>query len=386
MNRYKLLRVTTVPVSLKLLLAGQPEFFGRKGFEVLTASADGPERKDLLNEGVRHAIVPMTRKITPLRDIYALIKMVGVIRSFKPDIIHTHTPKAGLIGMLASWICGVKVRMHTVAGLPLMESTGIKRKLLILTERITYACATRVYPNSTGLKTFINQNISDSGKIYVLGHGSTNGIDVSYFKQSDELLVKARYIRKEHKIPPDAFVFCFVGRIVNDKGIREIIGAFKRLQAEETRPVYITLVGNFEQNLNPLDEADMQFLRTGSGIILTGFKEDVRPYILAADAFLFPSYREGFPNVVLQACALERCCIVSDINGCNEIIRHQQTGLLIRPKDVHAVFEAMRYVLDKKPEAAQLARYSRQFVSKNFDQQAVWNALLLEYKTLLEVG
>src|SRR5690606_9683572 len=138
--------ITTVPISLKLLLRGQLHFMMAEGFEVMAVSSDGPEVDSLLQEGITHRVVRMTRTIAPLSDLVALIKLVSVIRTFKPDIVHTHTPKAGLLGMLAAWICRVPIRLHTVAGLPLMERRGFVRAVLVLTEKITYACATAVYP------------------------------------------------------------------------------------------------------------------------------------------------------------------------------------------------------------------------------------------------
>ncbi len=385
MSRLKLLRVTTVPVSLKLLLQGQPEHFSRQGFDVLTASAAGPETAYLKSKGIQHAVVPMTRKITPWRDLLSLWKMIRLIRTFKPDIVHTHTPKAGLIGMLAAWVCGVNVRMHTVAGLPLMERSGLIRAILVQTERITYACATGVYPNSSGLREYIQQHISRSAKIRVLGRGSTNGIDMVRFTPSVAMHQQASMVRARFNIPVNAFVFCFVGRIVKDKGIAELVSAARKLLSVSEAPVYVMLVGSFEEDLDPLGGSDMQFLQSHPNVILTGFQEDVRPYVLASDVFVFPSYREGFPNVILQACALERCCIVSDINGCNEIVEHQNTGLVVRPKDELALFEAMKFALDHPGQMVEFGKRARASVAEYFDQKTLWHQLLVEYLRQIEI-
>src|SRR6187551_3696016 len=151
----RLVRITTVPISLHLLLQGQFRYMREHGFDVITMSADGKEVADVIKDGTPHIVIPMTRKITPLQDFKCLFKLIVEIKKLKPDIVHTHTPKAGLLGMIASWACRVPVRLHTVAGLPLMESSGPKRYLLDLAERLTYACAHIVYPNSQGLKVFI---------------------------------------------------------------------------------------------------------------------------------------------------------------------------------------------------------------------------------------
>jgi hypothetical protein len=193
MKKTRLLRITTVPISLHLLLRGQFRFMQEQGYEVYTMSADGKEIPEVLKEGVQHILVPMTRKITPLQDIKCLWKMINVIRSIRPDIVHTHTPKAGLLGMMAAWLCGVPVRMHTVAGLPLVESSGLKRFILVATERLTYFCATRVYPNSVGLQDFMLQSLGvKNDKLKIIGKGSSNGIDTGYFKKSDVLLNQSK--------------------------------------------------------------------------------------------------------------------------------------------------------------------------------------------------
>lgn len=389
-NKPRLLRITTVPISLKFLLRGQLTFFRQQGFEVLAVSADGPEVADLQKEGIEHRTVAMTRQITPFRDLVCLWQLIRLIRKFKPHIVHTHTPKAGLLGMLAAWICHVPVRLHTVAGLPLMEARGMKRWLLIGTEKITYACAQYVYPNSMGLKTFLHDRLSvNETLVKVIGKGSTNGIDVSYFTRTPALQQEADRLRERYGITQNDCVFCFVGRIVKDKGMRELVGAFKKLIATERndRPgaprFFLLLVGPFEQELDPLDEEDYAFLQSHPSVILAGYQGDVRPWIIASDIFVFPSYREGFPNVVMQACCLEVPCIVSDINGCNEIIQHGKTGLIVPPKNTEALYQAMRELLNSPDSRKDFAREARAFIAENFSQHFVWAALLDEYRLQL---
>ncbi|HYC85034.1 MAG TPA: glycosyltransferase, partial [Chryseosolibacter sp.] len=168
-DKPRLLRVTTVPISLKLLLKGQLSFFANQGFDVLAASSPGPEVDALGQQGVAHAAIPMTRKITPLRDLQSLWQLVRLMHRYKPVIVHTHTPKAGLLGMIAAWMCRVPIRLHTVAGLPLMEAAGLKRQVLLVTERLTYLCATHVYPNSRGLQDFIVSHIRTRTPVSVIG-------------------------------------------------------------------------------------------------------------------------------------------------------------------------------------------------------------------------
>jgi glycosyltransferase involved in cell wall biosynthesis len=394
----RLLRITTVPISLKYLLGGQLTFFQEQGFEVCAVSAEGSEVTEIERES-KHKVIPMTREITPLQDLYCLWLLIRLILKLKPDIVHTHTPKAGLLGMIAAWICRVPVRMHTVAGLPLMEAKGFKRKMLELTEKITYACATHVYPNSQGLLKFIDSGfrIPDTGyripdiadpkpeilnqKFKIIGKGSSNGIDTTFFSRTDALSHDAKSIRQKHGIAETDFVFSFVGRLVKDKGLVELVVAFQKLNL----PSRLLLVGPFEDHLDPLPDEVMTFLKNDSRVILAGFQKDVRPWMMAADGFVFPSYREGFPNVVMQAACLELPVIVSDINGCNELIVRDETGWVVPAKNAVQLLLAMKEMSADKEKGMRMAKKARKFVVANFDRAYVWEELLKEYRANLKM-
>lgn len=382
----RLLRITTVPISLKLLLRGQPEFFTKQGFDVLTVSADGKEVADIKASGIAHEVVPMTRKITPWQDLKCVWMLVKIIKRYQPDIVHTHTPKAGLLGMLAAWLCNVSSRMHTVAGLPVMESKGVKKVILKITERLTYFWANGVYPNSTGLLRYMQLELGadNSTKFKIIGKGSSNGIDTEFFQRTEYLKSVAHDIHKRYEISADEIVFSFVGRIVRDKGIGEFVQAFQGLQRKFPGIRFrMLLVGPFEQDLDPLDEATYQFLQTSKHVILAGFQGDVRPWLMASDIFVFPSYREGFPNVVMQAGCLELPCIVSDINGCNEIIQQNINGLIVPPKSASQLEEAMEKLVESAELRRKLGAGARTFITRHFEQHVVWSALLKEYKCKL---
>jgi glycosyltransferase involved in cell wall biosynthesis len=382
-RKRRLLRITTVPISLKLLLRGQLQYFQNAGYEVLAVSGEGKEIEAIRKEGIPHQRIPMTRKITPLQDLISLLKIMRVIKRFKPDIVHTHTPKAGLLGMIAAFFCRVPVRLHTVAGLPVMEATGLRRKLLVLTEKITYVCATRVYPNSFALKEYIEKHLRTSATVSVIGKGSSNGINTAEFKRSPELEKEAREIRTRYGVAENDFVFSFVGRIVVDKGIHELIHAFRQLLRDESRKAFLILVGDFEKDLDPLSDEDQKFIESQDRIILPGFQSDVRPWVMASDCFVFPSYREGFPNVVMQAACLEVPAIVSDINGCNEIIEHDVTGIVVKVKDSQHLFEAMKRMMANPPVGKTFAKKAHDFVVANFDQHYVWSELRAQYEEQL---
>lgn len=385
-KRVRLLRITTVPISLKLLLSGQLNYFRNKKFDVLAISADGPEIVEGKIDGVPHQVIGFTRRITPFKDLFCLLQLIIVIRDFQPDIIHTHTPKAGILGMLAGWLCGVPVRMHTVAGLPLIERTGLTRKLLVAVERLTYRLATHVFPNSAGLKNFITSEIMTSGKLKVIGKGSSNGIDTNYFSRRDKVERDALAIRRSHNIGPDDIVFSFVGRVVRDKGIGELVEAFQSCCYRiSDRKAHLIVVGPLEQELDPLDPEDLAFLTEDERVILAGYQGDVRPWIAASDIFVFPSYREGFPNVVMQACCLEVPCIVSDINGCNEIIRHNETGFIVSPKDANQLQAAMIMLAQDPQKRRIMAHAAREYVCANFDHRFVWDEINREYEQAINI-
>src|SRR5690554_6268775 len=191
MSKTKLLRITTVPLSLKVLLKGQHRFMSEKGFEVVGVSNDGEQLHEVKNEeGVRVKVVEMTRTISPIKDLKALWNFYRLCKKEKPLMVHSHTPKAGIVGMLGAKLAGVPIRLHTVAGLPLMEATGIKRKILDFVEKLTYACATKVYPISYGMESFILENsLTKKRMVKVLANGSSNGIDSQFFK-SENILEK----------------------------------------------------------------------------------------------------------------------------------------------------------------------------------------------------
>lgn len=267
----KLFRITTVPLSLQKLITGQLPYMRSKGFEPLMISAEGPEAEAAKREQESPlVVVPMTRKVTPLQDLRSLWTFYKLCKKHKPQIIHSHTPKAGIIGMLGGKLAGVPVRLHTVAGLPLMEATGTKRRVLDAVEKLTYACATKVYPNSTVLKDFILQSgYCGPEKVKVIGNGSSNGINTSFFSVEALNLDKLQALKHELGINTGDFVFVFIGRLVKDKGIRELVSAFKAVQAKYAQ-AKLLLVGPMEQDLDPLPPETLLEIEQNESIIPVG--------------------------------------------------------------------------------------------------------------------
>ncbi len=378
----KLLRITTEPISLNLLLKGQLKFFKENGYKVYTASADGQEIKDIKErEQVAHFILPYTRIISPFADLRALLLTFKLIKKLNPDIVHTHTPKAGLLGMIAAKLANVPHRLHTVAGMPLMEAKGINRRILQFTEKFTYRMATAVYPNSYNLKKWIESHLRPkNAKIKVIGQGSSNGIDTTFFRRTRLILEQAKDIRKKLKITNSTTVLVFVGRLVRDKGVNELVDVFDTLGEE----AHLILVGDFEDHREPLEETTKQRIFRYENIHHVGFQRDIRAYLCAGDIFVFPSYREGFPNVVLQACSMELPCLVTDINGCNEIVKNEFNGLFVTPKDTVSLERQLLRLIQDGQLRRKLSGQAR-LVALKYDQQEYWNALLAEYRSILDV-
>lgn len=376
----KLIRITTVPISLNKLLSGQLHFMN-SFFEVTAVSAGKEDLQKVgTKEGVKVFALEMTRKITPLRDLVAVVKLYFFLRRQKPLIVHSHTPKAGLVGMLAAKLARVPNRFHTVAGLPLLEASGFKRKLLNAVESFTYACATKVYPNSFGLeKIIIAHRFCHPQKLKVLANGSSNGIDTKHFNPSLFTAQQNKALRNELGLLESDFVFIFVGRLVKDKGINELVAAFAKLSAAHNH-IKLLLVGNLEQDLDPLAETTLKIIEDNASIISAGYQNDVRPYFAISNVLVFPSYREGFPNVVMQAGAMGLPCIVSDINGCNEIIQQDNNGLIIAVKSTTAIYDAMEALFGQSGLYLRLKDNSRDKIVRSYEQRVVWEALLEEYK------
>ncbi len=378
----KIIRITTVPISLKNLLKGQLKYMS-SFYKVVGISSSGNTINDIKqDEGISVITIEMTRTISPLKDLKSLFQLYKTLKKEKPFIVHTHTPKAGTLGMIAAKLAGVPNRLHTIAGMPLLEAVGTKRWLLDTVEKITYACATKIYPNSLGLKDIIvKNNYTKPSKLKVIGNGSSNGIDVDYFSISNLNPEVVSLLQQNLNIQNRDIVFTFVGRLVADKGINELIVAFKKLSLKFNN-IKLLLVGTFESELDPLHDSTLKEIENNTNIISVGWQTDVRPYFAISDVLAFPSYREGFPNVVMQAGAMNLPSIVTDINGCNEIIKHEVNGIIIPPKNESKLFEAMLDLIENTVKRELMASASRDIICNNYKREVIWKALLQEYKDL----
>lgn len=374
----KIIRVSTVPVSLKNFLHGQLKWLSTY-FEIVAVSSPG-EALEVVREreGVRTASVPMERRISIVKDLISLFRMIILFTKERPYIVHSMTPKAGLISMLAAWITRVPVRMHTFTGLVFPTERGIKQRVLIWMDRLTCGCATYINPEGNGVKQDLERFHITRKPLHIIANGNVRGVDMDWYARTEDVMKMAEPLRKK-----DCFVFCFVGRLVKDKGINELIHAFARLNKEYPN-VRLILVGKLEEKLDPLDAETLHLMETNIQIEAVGRQEDIRPFLVVSDALVFPSYREGFPNVVLEAGALGVPAIVTDINGCNEIIQSNVNGELVPARDEKALYEKMKDWVEHPEKVKQMATNARRLVEERYERTMVWNALLEEYKRLVK--
>ena len=380
----KLIRITTAPISLNVLLPWQMQYMQQHGFDVMMVSSDGPELNTVLErEGCRHHMVPMTRRMSPFTDLKCLWLLYCFFRKEKPDIVHSHTPKAGLLAMLAAKMAGVKLRVHTVAGLRYVTTTGFSRKILVFMERLTGKAATHVWPNSHSLRKFMEDNkLVKPSKLEVIGWGSSNGVRLSRYSVSSLLPEKLAAIRQHIRYDDKLVYFLSVGRIVHDKGMDELMEAFVKLY-DKNPQVRLVLVGAFEDEVDPVSAAARELILNHPGVIMAGWSNEVEYYMHLAYALVHPSHREGFPNVLLQAGAMGCPVICSRIEGNIDIVEDGKTGLIFEVKNVAALYDKLLFALDSHSVLRGYAATLRRHIEEHFDQPIVHRFLHERYLELL---
>lgn len=373
----KLFRLTTADISLDALLKGQLQYLSQH-FEVVGVASDtGALQKVSEREGVRTIDVPMHREISLLADLKSLWALIKLFRRERPDIVHANTPKASLLGMVAAMLCGVRHRIYTVTGLRFETTRGFLRLVLKTMERITCLCATKVIPEGDGVKaTLLREGITRKPMQKIL-NGNINGVNLEWYDRTVDVVERAAEVRGDST----GFTFVFIGRIVGDKGINELVGAFEQLSAERN-DVRLMLVGRFEDELDPLPASTKQTIEQNEKIHFVGYQSDVRPYLAASDVLVLPSYREGFPNVVLQASAMGLPVIVTDVNGSDEAITQGVNGVIVPKYNAEALYEAMTVMVGDREKTQQMASVAREMVAERFDQRDVWAATAEMYNNL----
>lgn len=365
----KIIRASTIGLSLNIFCKDLLRELADEGYEVVALSSPDEDLREVeKREKVRAVGVQMERRMSPLKDIVSLVKLVRVFADEKPDMVHSMTPKAGLLCMVAGWMTGVPVRVHTFTGLVWPTVQGLSRRILMLTDKITCMCATHVVPEGEGVKLDLQRCITKK-EMKVLGYGNVRGINMDEWKR--------RVCRRDGLM----LTFVFVGRIVRDKGVDELVAAFVKLNRiySNTR---LLLVGPYEEHLNPVQSGTKFLIDTCECIEAVGAQKDVRPFYEQSDVLVFPSYREGFPNVVIEAGAMELPSIVTDINGSREIIEDGRNGLIVPARDEQALFEAMKWMVEHDEERNAMAAHARPMIASRYEQGYVRGCLKNYYKEI----
>ncbi len=375
----KIIRATTVPMSLDAFCKGMLQELSGK-YEVVALSSPGEEMEVIAErEGIRTIEVPMERHISFLKDIVSLWRLIWVFRRERPTMVHSMTPKAGLLCMMAAWMTHVPVRVHTFTGLVFPTATGLKRKILMATDWLTCACATHIIPEGEGVKCDLLNNGITKKPMRVLGYGNVRGVDMEYWSRRKEVMD----IVTQKALKSQTFTFLFVGRIVRDKGIDELCAAFDKLSG--LAEVRLVMVGPYEDELDPISERSREIIKKNPNIECVGPKigDELLAYYAAADCFVFPSYREGFPNTVLEAGAMGLPSIVTDINGSREIIIPRKNGVIIPPRDANALFQAMLDMMRDKTARERMTAHARQKITSRYEQSYVRQCLYNFYDEIL---
>ena len=375
-QKRKIIRATTIPLSLDIFCKDMLKELSSQ-YDILAVSSPGEELDRVAaREGVAIAKVAMQRHIAPFHDFISLLKLIRLFHREKPWIVHSMTPKAGLLCMIAAKLCRVPHRIHTFTGLIWPTASGLKRKILIATDKLLCSCATIIIPEGNGVKQDLLSARITSKPLNVLANGNVRGIDLNHYRLSDEVVQQAKILRKNNTI-----TYIFIGRLVADKGITELVNAFVKLNQlhDNTR---LLLVGPKEQTISPLPSHILQTIESHKSIEAVGMQHDIRPWLAAADVFVFPSYREGFPNVVIEAGAMALPSIVTDINGSNEIIIEGKNGLIIPSHDSDSLFNSMLRLYSDASLRQSLSRNARDLIADRFDCHLVRKALYDLYSSL----
>ena len=375
-NKNKIIRAVTVPQSLDFCREVMIKMRAM-GYDMVAVTSPGPELDELRDkDGFLCVAVPMERHISIVNDLKSLMRMISVFRKEKPQVVHSMTPKAGMICMVAAWLTRVPVRIHTFTGLVWPTATGVKRKILMMTDWLTCACATHVIPEGQGVLNDLKNGGITKKPMKVLGYGNVKGVDMERFSP-------ARFKATKN---PDVFTFVFVGRIVGDKGINELVEAFVKLH-DKHKNTRLVLVGKYEHELDPVSDKTRKLIDTNDGIDGCGPKygDDLLQMYVNADCFVMPSYREGFPNTVLEAGAMGLPSIVTDINGSREIIENEKNGLIVPSKNANALYDAMERMLTDDKAREIMKSNARQIIESRFEKNFVQKCQIEFYERVLNV-
>ena len=383
--RYRLVRMTAGSMALKVSTRGQPKYMSEHGFDVTMISSAGWELPGVIElEKCPHIEVNLTRKLSPFADIISIYKLYRIFKKIRPHIIHTENLKANLAGPIAGYFAGIPVRIQTMAGLVSPTKKGLKGWLIRQAEILSFKFATDVWPNShKSMEYMIKTNMVSAKKTTVIGRGSTNGIDLERFDPAVIRTERLEEIKRSVDYTASDKILLFVGRMVKDKGVEELITAFENLQPKFS-DIKLVLLGPLEADLDPLNAATLNAIKNNKRIVHIDWTDEVEYYLTIATLFVFPSYREGFPNVIMQAGAMECPVVCSDIVGNNEIVTHRVNGILHRSQDAAALYEAVSFAIENIDFMKQLVVNLKHDMITYYNRYTLYELYIAKYKELVE--
>lgn len=383
MEKVRVVHVATVPMSLSFL-RGQVRYMKARSFDIHAISSEGPELEAFgASEDVEVRAINMPRRITPGSDLKAVLNILRELRRLRPAIVHAHTPKGGLLGMIAAWLHDAPVRVYHMRGLPLMGATGLRRFLLWATEWMSCRLAHQVLCVSHSLREVaVDAGVCPGAKIKVLLGGSGNGVDAAGRFNPETVGPETRgETRTRLGLPANALVIGFVGRVVRDKGVVELAAAWRELR-EQYPHLHLLIVGPWEREDAVPAETEV-LLAEDPRVRVTRNDWNTPPLYMAMDLVALPTYREGFPNVPLEAAAMRLPVVATRIPGCIDAVKDRETGLLVPPRDAAALANALRRYLEDSDLRQRHGSTAREWVLREFCQERVWDALHDEYRRLL---
>lgn len=372
----KITYIVAIPGSVQAFLQERILFLHSE-YEIEVICSPGALNEELRANGLQIVEIPIFRRLSPLKDIMSVWRIWKHLRKSKPDIVHTMTPKAGLLGSMAAWLARVPVRIAMFNG-ELALPNPIVSAIVRLTNALTCWFATHLNADGQGTRRYVEQQHITRKPVEVFWKGNINGIDLNKF----QIKGKRYEFRKELHIADNDIVYMFVGRIVHDKGIDELIPAFCKL-AETCDNTHLILIGEEEKELDPIDAQNVEIIKEHPNIHAVGRQNNVPDWLEAADIFVLPSHREGCNCALLEAGAMSLPCIASDIGGCRDSITHDYNGLLFEVKKQSSLFEAMKTLYENPAIRQRMASAGRKNVEENFDRKDVWREMLAFYHRIM---